>query len=352
MSYQNGWAALNLEMTDRVPRTEYSAHNHWPLVQAVTGMAVNPDSGAELQSRASDAFIRAWDYGMMWSILTHNQIFGDKCTKMGHAVYAAGGVDFNGASRQLFADPEDVFRFDPFAEFGTPDQQALIAGYNAHYRQNCARQPDCVNMTGIYVTCVSGLIELLGWETLLLAAGIDERAFGDFTDRYCDWIRQYFTALAQCESPVVMVHDDIVWTSGAFLNPEFYRRHVFANYRRLFRPLQDAGKKILFTSDGNYTEFIDDIARCGIDGFVLEPCTDMPYIADHYGRTHSFVGNADTRILLQGSREEIAAEVQRCMAIGKQYPGFFMAVGNHIPANTPVDNALYYNEIYEKLSRR
>ena len=36
----------------------------------------------------------------------------------------------------------------------------------------------------------------------------------------------------------------------------------------------------------------------------------------------------------------------------EQYPGFFMAVGNHIPANTPVDNALYYNEIYEQLSRR
>ena len=24
MSYKDGWAALNLEMTDRVPRTEYS----------------------------------------------------------------------------------------------------------------------------------------------------------------------------------------------------------------------------------------------------------------------------------------------------------------------------------------
>jgi len=29
-----------------------------------------------------------------------------------------------------------------------------------------------------------------------------------------------------------------------------------------------------------------------------------------------------------------------------------MAVGNHIPSNTPVDNALWYNECYEKLSKR
>lgn len=65
-----------------------------------------------------------------------------------------------------------------------------------------------------------------------------------------------------------------------------------------------------------------------------------------------FIGNADTRILLGGSREDIYREVKRCMDIGKGCPGYFMAVGNHIPANTPVDSVLYYNEVYEKLSRR
>ena len=40
------------------------------------------------------------------------------------------------------------------------------------------------------------------------------------------------------------------------------------------------------------------------------------------------------------------------MAIGRDCPGFIMAVGNHIPANTPVANALYYNEVFEELRRR
>ncbi len=38
MSYKDGWAALNLEMPRRVPRTEYSAPRHWELVKAVTGI--------------------------------------------------------------------------------------------------------------------------------------------------------------------------------------------------------------------------------------------------------------------------------------------------------------------------
>jgi uroporphyrinogen-III decarboxylase len=120
----------------------------------------------------------------------------------------------------------------------------------------------------------------------------------------------------------------------------------------MFEPLIQAGKKIIYTSDGNYTKFIDDIAECKVSGFVMEPTTDMAYIAEKYGKTHSFIGNADTRILLSGTKEEIYGEVKRCMDIGKKHPGFIMAVGNHIPANTPIENALYYNEVYEKLSKR
>jgi hypothetical protein len=352
VSYADGMAALNLEMPDRVPRTEYSAHRHWNLVRAVTGIAAGEQSSPEIQTEAAQAFIQRWHYDFMWNILTSRQVFGERRTRMGHANFAANGTDFDTNIRQLFADPEDVFHFDFFAAYDVRDRQDLVREYDEHYRQACLRFPECVNMTGIYITCISGLIELLGWDTLLLAAGLDRRAFGDFTDRYCAWIQQYFDALARSESPVVMIHDDIVWANGSFLDPEFYRSHVFANYRRMLRPLQDAGKKILFTSDGNYTEFVDDLAACGFHGFVLEPLTDMQYVAAHYGRTHSFIGNADTRILLQGSRSDIEAEVRRCLAIGKNCPGFFLAVGNHIPANTPVENALYYNEIYERLSRR
>jgi uroporphyrinogen-III decarboxylase len=108
----------------------------------------------------------------------------------------------------------------------------------------------------------------------------------------------------------------------------------------------------MYTSDGNYTEFLDDIAACGAHGFVMEPSTDMARFAERYGKDHVFVGNADTRILLSGTKEDIYAEVRRCMDIGKKCPGFFMAVGNHIPSNTPVDHCLWYNDAYEKMARR
>ncbi len=64
------------------------------------------------------------------------------------------------------------------------------------------------------------------------------------------------------------------------------------------------------------------------------------------------IGNADTRVLLTGTQEEIRAEVERCLSLGRTCPGYILSVGNHIPANTPVENALYYNDVYKELSKR
>ena len=366
MSFEDGWAAIHLETPPRVPRTEYSAEGHWELIRAVTGFDVTPESPSDQRQAASIAFQKAWNMDFFWCTLVAGQVFGSLKTDMGHAEYAAGGVDRRDTISCPFREPEDVLSFDPAAAyglrdpsdwtarepFGTAGYETVVKAFEKHYSENCRVRPFGVNMTGVYVTLMSGLIEIFGWDMMLLAAGTDPKAFGELMNRYAAWVRRYFDALADSDVPVVMIHDDMVWTSGAFLHPDWYRTYLFPNLKKLLTPLREAGKVIAFTCDGNYTEFIDDVADAGVSGFVMEPTTDMAYIAEKYGKTHFFIGNADTRILLMGTKAQIRAEVERCMAVGKHCPGFFMAVGNHIPANTPVENCLYYNEVYEELARR
>lgn len=347
MLKEAGMAALNLEFTDRVYRTEYSVFGHSALLKAVTGM-----DPAAAGAETARAFARAWDICLHWSTDIGGEWLGDTRSSMGHAVYAEGGSDRDDNVHYVFADEDEVFAFDPKSALPDYPTEYITGHFNRRYAESCSRQPDGVNMTGIYITCMSGLIEMLGWNMLLTCAGVDPKRFGDFTARYSRWIEKFFIALARSDAPVVMIHDDIVWTEGAFISPEWYRSYIFPAYKRCFRHLIDSGKKILYTSDGNYTGFIDDIAACGVNGFVLEPLTDMEYIARKYGRTHSFIGNADTRVLLYGGRDDICREVKRCMDIGKKCPGFIMAVGNHIPPNTPVESCLWYDEFCKKLGKR
>ena len=352
MSYADGMAAIKLEFSDRVPRTEYSVEMHYELMSKVTGIQVAPDSPPELLNKVRAIFRKEWSLDFAWNVLVSRQYLKGPTSYMGHAVYQADASDYNTNTYTAFNSPQSVYKIDMFDLYGTIDHKTMVDEFNSHYRNACNYFTDMVNMTGIYITCISGMIDMFGWEMLLLALGEDPVAFGEFTNRYANWIQQHYNALADCEADVVMVHDDMVWTEGAFAHPAWYRKYVFPNYKKFWSPLVEAGKKVIFCSDGTFTEFIDDLVDCGAQGFVLEPTTDIQYIADHYGKTHVIVGNADTRILLDGSKEDIYNEVKRCMDIGKKYPGFFMAVGNHIPANTPVDNALWYNECYEKMSRR
>lgn len=352
MSYEDGWAAIHLEKPGRVPHTEYSIERHWEVVKRVTGIEVGPHSPAEEQSRASLALMKAWNFDFRWNTYVSGQIFGSLHTDMGHAEYEADGVDRRDTIYCPFKTVEEVLSLDFYETYGTIDRQEWKRLFEENYRQNTAETPFQVTMTGIYTTMISGLIDVFGWDLFLLAAGEDPLRFGELANRYAGWIQQFYDALGLADVPVVMVHDDIVWSSGPFIAPKWYRKYIFPNYRKLFAPLIESGKKIMYTSDGNFTCFIDDIAACGVNGFVMEPTTDMAAIAEKYGRTHAFIGNADTRILLSGTRAEIRAEVERCMSIGKPYPGFFMAVGNHIPANTPPDNVLYYMDVYNELSKR
>lgn len=352
MSYEDAFSAINLEMPPRVPRTEYSVERHWPLICQVTGLNVNERSSDDDKLKAQNAFMRAWDYGFIWNVLIGDSEFGDWGTKMGHAEYAAGGEDFDQEVICPYKTPEDVLGLDPWEKFGAKDKQELIKRFEDNLDYHQKAYPDFLNTTGIYVTMMSGLIAIFGWDMLLLAAGTDLEGFGEVANRYANWVQQYFDALAAADVPVVMVHDDIAWTSGPFLAPEWYRKYIFPNYRKLLAPLLASGKRVLYTSDGNYTTFIDDIAGVGVHGFVMEPVTDMQYVAEKYGKTHVFVGNADTRILLSGSKSDIRNEVQRCMDIGKKCPGFFMAVGNQIPANTPIENAFHYNSVFEEFRVR
>jgi hypothetical protein len=351
MSYEIGMAALNLEMPGRVARTEYSAETHWDLVKAVTGISVTPQDGWDKKLPAMSAFRKAWDYDFVFGTMLHAQELNACRTDMGHAIFASGGVDRREAGVCPFNDPEDVWDFRPMEVYGPCNQPEATKRFEAHYAAQCRNTPDAVNVTGTYITLVSGMLEIFGWDMMLMGLS-DPEAFGTVTNRYAEWMGGYFEALAASDVPVVLIHDDITWSSGPFCAPDWYRKYIFPNYKKLFAPILESGKKLVYCSDGDYTMFIDDIAECGVHAFIMEPYTDMKYIAEKYGKTHAFIGNADTRALLSGPKEHIADEVRRCMNIGKKCPGFFMAVGNHIPSNTPVENALYYNEVYMEMRDR
>ncbi len=68
---------------------------------------------------------------------------------------------------------------------------------------------------------------------------------------------------------------------------------------------------------------------------------EVPCAGEYHGQAE-FVGAGD----------DVVAEVERCINLGKDCPGYFMCISGHFPPNIPVENALYYYDVYCELSRR
>jgi hypothetical protein len=321
MSYERGWAALNLRMPSTIPHTEYCSHPE--LVKYITGL--NPRNKEE-QAGAWQRFYQLTDYDLLW-VSNDGPEWKGRVTSMGHAVFQEDGSDYNPDVYCPFKGAEEVLSFKPVAEYGIPDIED-------------------------YKTIFSACIHVFGWEMFLSSAALDEERFDRVLEGFFQISLVNYKAWAKTSIKAFICHDDIVWSAGPVFHPNWYRKHIFSRYKKLWSILKKEGIKVLFCADGNFDEFIDDLAKAGADGFIFEPLTNLEKIVEKYGKTKVIIGNIDTRILAFGTKEEVFKEVKRCADIGRSCPGYFFAVGNHIPHNVPVENALYYLELIKKLGQR
>ena len=99
-------------------------------------------------------------------------------TKMGHAVYRFGEWTLVLKSSARSKEPEEVLRFDPWEAYGQQDRRKLTATSRITIGRS-ATMIRCSQYDRYLRTCVSGLIEIFGWEMLLLTVGLDPEGFGE-----------------------------------------------------------------------------------------------------------------------------------------------------------------------------
>lgn len=322
---------IYLRHTPRLAHTEYSLEYHKDYIRRLTGL----NSSSDEAIRAAYA---AWDIDFLWTTndgLHDGWAARGRATDMGHAEYAADASDRREARACPFRSVEEVWAFDPAAEYGLPGFPEQVAHYERVTEEALRRFPDQLSTGGYYKTIVSGAIEAFGWEMLLLAAA-DRVRMERVLDRFFRFTLHHMRAWAETSAPVIIQHDDFVWASGPFMAPAFYRGAIIPRYAELWKPLRAAGKKVLFCSDGNFVPFAKDVVNAGADGLIFEPCNDFGWMAERFGGTHVLVGSyVDCRDLAFGTWEQVRGAIDRTIAEARNRRGILFAVGNHMPPNIP-----------------
>ena len=98
----------------------------------------------------------------------------------------------------------------------------------------------------------------------------------------------------------VFIGDDIAFRTGPMINPLWLRKHYFPRLTRVIDAYHNKGIKVLFHSDGNLNQIMDDLVAAGIDALnPIEVAAGMD-IADLHRRYPKLVlvGGIDVSQLL------------------------------------------------------
>jgi len=252
-----------------------------------------------------------------------------------------GGVWAVGDHEQ-YRDYDDVLRVDP-ERFEVEQVGPAMLDEMARLYADKART--CFPVPWHYGTLVTRAVLEFGWEPFLMAAAVDPVRLGAILDRFGAASLSVARGWAQTEGiELIVIHDDIAGTRGILMRPEWYRTYVFPWYRRIFDAIHAQGRKVLYISDGNTFQVLDDLVATGADGLYIETSSmDPETFMQRAGRDKLYMLKTDSRNIDLGTVEDIRVEMAKLRELHAQYPGIIMyrGGGNPRPGNAEAFARLY-----------
>lgn len=200
-------------------------------------------------------------------------------------------------------------------------------------------------------TSLNALIYYIGLEMLSFM-------WMDFRDICRYWIKLYRRKTIHYirmhghhqTSPLAMIYCDIAYKNGLMLSQAMLREmDFFTELQEVGDVCHEAGLYVIFHSDGNMMDLLDDVVATGMDGLnPIEKAAGMDIyeIRRRYPRL-ILVGGVDvTNLLRTGSCLEIRSQtrnlIEKVGAEGRFLIGSTTEVGNDVPLNNYL---AFHNEV-------
>jgi uroporphyrinogen decarboxylase len=148
--------------------------------------------------------------------------------------------------------------------------------------------------------------------------------------------------------PLFFTWADIAYKGQLLFSPAFLRETFIPMLRNVCEPLNEAGMTVIFHSDGDVTEILDDMVDAGINGLnPIEPMAgmDIAAVKKRYGDELVLVGNIDcSQVIPLGSPNLIRETVKQTLRDAGHDGGLFIGSSSEIVPATPLENVLAFFE--------
>jgi uroporphyrinogen decarboxylase len=136
--------------------------------------------------------------------------------------------------------------------------------------------------------------------------------------------------------------------SCSLVSPRLYREFIFPYHQRLFADLHAQGLNVTLHVCGYADPILQDLMDTGTDALSIDfPSSLEQLVALSSGKV-VVIGNVNTRLFYQGSREDMEAEVRRCIDTAAKGGGFILSTGCEVPGIATPERVRWFMEAGEK----
>jgi uroporphyrinogen decarboxylase len=136
--------------------------------------------------------------------------------------------------------------------------------------------------------------------------------------------------------------------SCSLVSPRLYREFIFPYHQRLLADLHANGLGIALHVCGYADPILQDLMDTGADAISIDFPSSLEQMAALSSGKVVVIGNVNTRLFYQGSREEMEAEVKRCIDAAAKGSGFILSTGCEVPGIATPERVRWFMEAGEK----
>lgn len=148
---------------------------------------------------------------------------------------------------------------------------------------------------------------------------------------------------AQLEAGAHLIYLGDSLASCDVISPAMYRKYVHPHLSRIFAELNPLcrarGAFTLLHICGDNRLILDDLAATGAAVLEIDHKMDLGSCKERAGRRVCLIGNLDpTRVILQGTPDEVRRQSRRCIEQAASGGGFILGTGCFVPWDSPLEN--------------
>lgn len=213
--------------------------------------------------------------------------------------------------------------------------------------------PDGMKLIGQYGDIFTTAWELMGFENFSVAIYEEPELIRALFDTIGDLVAGMYDIMAPMDHVGALWYsDDIAYTNGLMVSPEFLREYFFPILGRIGATAAKHGKPLLYHTDGVLYDVLEDIIGAGVSALhPVEPLAmDIVELKDHVGDRLCLCGNIDVDLLARGTPGQVAALVEKRIGALGGRGGYCLGSSNSVPDYVRVENFLAMVETADRLN--